>query len=86
MCVIEYRIQASVAESRYHSPVNFTDRFTAESGYHHLTGIPVSVSLPMGQTRLMQMNFKVPSMAPGSYPLVVTINGEKSNAAMVTIK
>jgi uncharacterized protein (TIGR03437 family) len=34
----------------------------------------------------MQMNLKMPALTAGSYPLVVTINGEKSNAAMVTIK
>lgn len=50
---------------------------------------PVEIAfagLTPGFIGLMQMNFKVPSMAPGSYQLVVTINGEKSNAAMVTIK
>ncbi len=35
---------------------------------------------------LMQVNLKIPSMPAGTYPLVVTVNGEKSNAAMVTVK
>jgi uncharacterized protein (TIGR03437 family) len=35
---------------------------------------------------LMQVNLKVPNLAPGTYPLVITVNGEKSNAAMVTVK
>jgi len=39
-----------------------------------------------GFTGLMQVNMKVPFMSPGSYPLVVTVNGEKSNAAMFTVK
>ena len=50
---------------------------------------PVEIAyagLTPGFIGLMQMNLKIPSLAPGSYPLVVTINGEKSNAAMVTIK
>jgi len=50
---------------------------------------PVEVAfagLTPGFIGLMQMNLKMPGLAPGSYPLVVTINGEKSNAAMVTIK
>ncbi len=42
--------------------------------------------LTPGFIGLMQMNLKMPALSPGSYPLVVTINGEKSNAAMVTIK
>ena len=35
---------------------------------------------------LMQVNMKIPNLAPGTYPLVVTVNSEKSNAAMVTVK
>jgi uncharacterized protein (TIGR03437 family) len=35
---------------------------------------------------LMQVNLKIPNLAPGSYPLVITVNGEKSNAAMITVK
>lgn len=54
-----------------------------------INNAPVEIAfagLTPGFIGLMQMNFKVPSMAPGSYPLVVTINGENSNAAMITIK
>jgi uncharacterized protein (TIGR03437 family) len=39
-----------------------------------------------GFVGLLQVNLKVPNVAAGNYPLVVTINGEKSNAAMVTVK
>lgn len=35
---------------------------------------------------LAQVNLQLPNLAPGTYPLVVTVNGEKSNAAMITIK
>lgn len=35
---------------------------------------------------LMQVNLKVPNLQPGTYPLVITVNGEKSNAAMVTVQ
>ena len=54
-----------------------------------LNGVPVEVAFAgltpefMG---LMKVNFKVRSFAPGSYALVVTANGEKSNAAMVTVR
>ncbi len=54
-----------------------------------LNGAPVEVvfaGLTPEFVGLMQVNFKVPGLAPGTYALVVTANGEKSNAAMVTIK
>ena len=35
---------------------------------------------------LMQVNLKVPSLLPGTYPLVITVGGETSNAALMTIK
>lgn len=35
---------------------------------------------------LMQVNMKVPPMPAGTYPLVVTVGGEKSNAAFVTVR
>jgi uncharacterized protein (TIGR03437 family) len=35
---------------------------------------------------LMQVNLKVPNLQPGTYPLVITVNGEKSNAAIVTVQ
>jgi len=35
---------------------------------------------------LMQVNLKIPNLQPGTYPLVVTVNGEKSNAAMITVQ
>jgi uncharacterized protein (TIGR03437 family) len=39
-----------------------------------------------GFVGLAQINFKTPSLAPGDYPLVVTVNGEKSNAGMMAVK
>jgi uncharacterized protein (TIGR03437 family) len=44
------------------------------------------IGLTPGFVGLAQMNFKVPSLAPGDYPLVVTVGSEKSNAATVTVK
>lgn len=35
---------------------------------------------------LMQVNLKIPNLQPGSNPLVITVNGEKSNSAMVTVQ
>ena len=42
--------------------------------------------LAPGFVGLTQVNLRIPILAPGDYPLVVTVNGEKSNAAMVTVK
>lgn len=39
-----------------------------------------------GFVGLTQVNLKIPNLAAGNYPLVVTVNGEKSNAATVTVK
>jgi uncharacterized protein (TIGR03437 family) len=35
---------------------------------------------------LMQVNFRVPALGAGTYPLVITVGGEKSNAALFSIK
>jgi uncharacterized protein (TIGR03437 family) len=37
-------------------------------------------------TGLTQVNFKVPRLAAGTYPLVISVNGEASNQAMITVK
>jgi len=42
--------------------------------------------LTPGFVGLLQVNLKVPNLQAGTYPLVVTVNGEKSNAAMVTVR
>jgi len=39
-----------------------------------------------GFVGLTQVNLRAPSMAPGTYPLVISGNGEKSNAAIITVK
>jgi len=44
------------------------------------------VGLAPGFVGLTQMNLKIPNLAAGNYSLVVTVNGEKSNAATVTVK
>jgi len=35
---------------------------------------------------LMQVDLKIPNLQPGTYPMVITVNGEKSNAALVTVQ
>jgi uncharacterized protein (TIGR03437 family) len=35
---------------------------------------------------LTQVNLKVPILAPGTYPMVITVNGVASNAALITVK
>jgi uncharacterized protein (TIGR03437 family) len=50
---------------------------------------PVEIAfagLTPGFVGLTQINFKIPDMAAGNYPLVVTVNGQKSNAVTVTLK
>jgi uncharacterized protein (TIGR03437 family) len=42
--------------------------------------------LTPGFVGLMQVNLKVPNLPAGNYPLVVTVNGERSNQAMVTVR
>jgi len=42
--------------------------------------------LSPGFVGLTQVNLKIPNLPAGDYPLVVTVNGEKSNPAMVTVK
>lgn len=54
-----------------------------------INNAPVEIAfagLTPGFIGLMQINFKMPPLPPGSYQMVVTVNGEKSNGAMVTIK
>ena len=43
------------------------------------------VGLTPGFVGLYQTNFTLPSLAPGAYPVVVTIGGVSSNAAMVDV-
>jgi uncharacterized protein (TIGR03437 family) len=46
----------------------------------------VFAGMTPGFVGLAQMNFKVPNMPAGDYPLVISVNGAQSNAAMVTVK
>jgi len=46
----------------------------------------VFAGLAPGFVGLAQVNIKIPNLTAGDYPLVVTVNGEKSNAAMVSVK
>lgn len=39
-----------------------------------------------GFVGLTQVNLRIPSMLPGDYPLVVMVDGQKSNAATITVK
>jgi uncharacterized protein (TIGR03437 family) len=54
-----------------------------------LNGVPAEVAfagLTPGFVGLMQVNAKVPSLPPGTYPLVVSIAGQWSNSALMTVK
>ncbi|MDQ6707424.1 MAG: serine hydrolase [Acidobacteriota bacterium] len=42
--------------------------------------------LAPGFVGLMQLNLRVPGIAPGDYPLAVTIGGKQSNAPVLTVK
>ena len=46
---------------------------------------PYFVGLTPGFVALAQANLPIPSLAPGTYPVIVTVNGAASNAAMLTI-
>jgi uncharacterized protein (TIGR03437 family) len=46
----------------------------------------VFAGLAPGFVGLTQVNLRIPNLAPGEHPLVVTVDGERSNAAMVTVK
>ena len=46
---------------------------------------PEYVGLAPGFVGLYQVNFKLPSLAAGSYPMVLTIGGVSSNAASVVV-
>ena len=51
-------------------------------------GTPVNVEyvgLTGGLVGLYQANLTIPTLAPGTYPLVITIDGMSSNAAMVAV-
>ena len=52
-------------------------------------GQPVDIAfagLAPGFVGLAQINLKTPNLAAGDYPLVVMLNGEKSNVATVSVK
>lgn len=46
----------------------------------------VFAGLTPGFVGLTQVNLQIPIVAPGTYPLVVNVNGMESNAAMITVK
>jgi uncharacterized protein (TIGR03437 family) len=52
-------------------------------------GQPVEIAfagMAPGFVGLTQVNLKIPNLLPGDYPLVVTINGETSNASTITVR
>ena len=54
-----------------------------------IAGHPADVlfaGLTPGFVGLTQVNLQIPILAPGTYPLVVTVNGVPSNAAQITVK
>lgn len=54
-----------------------------------INGTPVDVlfgGMTPSFVGLMQVNFRVPALGAGTYPLVITVGGEKSNAALFSIQ
>lgn len=54
-----------------------------------LNGVPVEIAfagLTPNLVGLMQVNFKVPALPPGTYSLLVTAGGERSNPGFVTVR
>lgn len=51
-----------------------------------LTEPPAFSGLTPGLVGVLQVNFRVPVLLPGNYPLVVTIGGVQSNAATISVK
>lgn len=49
------------------------------------TAVPFYVGLTPGSVGLYQANFQVPQLAKGTYPVVITIAGQASNAAVMTV-
>jgi uncharacterized protein (TIGR03437 family) len=46
----------------------------------------VFAGLSPGFVGLTQVNLKLPNLAPGNYPVVINVNGEDSNSALITVK
>ncbi len=54
-----------------------------------INGMPAEIvfcGMTPGSIGLMQVNLRIPNLGAGTYPLVISINGEKSNAALITVK
>jgi uncharacterized protein (TIGR03437 family) len=50
-------------------------------------GVPDFIGIPSWAVGVTQINFKIPSsVAPGSQPVVVTVGGQQSNAATITVQ
>lgn len=43
------------------------------------------LGLAPGYPALCQANFRIPQLPPGDYPLTITVNGEESNIAILTV-
>jgi uncharacterized protein (TIGR03437 family) len=63
------------------SPVTSTDSVTVNGKAADV----IYVGLSGGSVGLYQANFVIPQVAAGDHPLVITINGVKSNSAAITI-
>lgn len=61
-------------------------RQTVTATVNNLNAEIAFAGLTPGFIGLMQVNLKLPVLPAGNYPLVVTMNGQTSNAAMITIK
>ena len=63
------------------SPVTSTNSVTVNGKAADV----IYVGLSGGSVGLYQANFVIPQVAAGDHPLVITINGVKSNSAAITV-
>jgi adhesin/invasin len=64
--------------------VNMTSPHSAQIG--SATAQVQFAGMAPGFIGLVQVNIVVPQLAPGTYPLTITVGGETSNSATIAVK